>query len=292
MNTRSMVFTLFGDYIRHYDNNIWMGSLIRLLQEFGHNEQAVRAAVSRMYRQGWLQSSRKGNRSFYSLTARGMDRMEEAGARIFKLRTVTWDGKWRVFMYSIPEKRRSIRDELRKELVWSGFGALSSSCWISPNDLNRQVEGLIDKYSIAGDVHFFTAVYDGPGDNSRLVQECWNLKSAALRYREFIEEYSRKYEQSAALIQKGKLSDSQCFVEKTILVHEYRKFLFIDPGLPAELLPDPWEGNEAASLFSEYYRKLAEPATRFYESVYRLGHTLMKSGRSHDIYQHPLMAEE
>lgn len=62
-----MIFTLFGDYIRHYDNVIWIGSLIRLLEEFGHNEQSVRAAISRMSKQGWVQSEKIGNKSLLFL---------------------------------------------------------------------------------------------------------------------------------------------------------------------------------------------------------------------------------
>ncbi len=77
-NTQSMIFTIYGDYIRHYGNQIWVGSLIRLVKEFGHNEQAVRVAVSRMVKQGWLVSEKQGNKSFYSLTPRGVERMEEA----------------------------------------------------------------------------------------------------------------------------------------------------------------------------------------------------------------------
>ena len=44
----------------HYGNKIWIGSLIQLLKEFGHNEQAVRVAVSRMMKKGLLQSEKKG----------------------------------------------------------------------------------------------------------------------------------------------------------------------------------------------------------------------------------------
>ncbi len=58
-NTQSMIFTVFGDYIRHYGSKVWIGSLIQLLKEFGHNEQAVRVAVSRMVKQGWLLSERE-----------------------------------------------------------------------------------------------------------------------------------------------------------------------------------------------------------------------------------------
>lgn len=78
LNTRSMIFTIFGDYIRHYGNEIWIGSLIQLLKEFGHNEQSVRAAMSRMNKQGWVEARKIGNKSYYYLTPRGDDRMDEA----------------------------------------------------------------------------------------------------------------------------------------------------------------------------------------------------------------------
>ena len=67
LNTRSMIFTLYGDYISHYGSKIWIGSLIRLLNEFGHNDQSVRAAISRMNKQGWVQAEKIGNKSYYSL---------------------------------------------------------------------------------------------------------------------------------------------------------------------------------------------------------------------------------
>src|SRR5699024_11769035 len=158
-NTRAMIFTLYGDYIRHYGNVIWIGSLIRLLQEFGHNEQAVRAAISRMSKQGWVQSEKRGNKSYYFLTERGKARMEEASKRIYKEEAPKWDGTWRILVYTIPEEKRHLRDELRKELVWSGFGLLSNSCWISPNPLEKEVNQLIDKYEIHDYVSFFQATY-------------------------------------------------------------------------------------------------------------------------------------
>ena len=59
-NTQSMVFTIYGDYVRHYGNKIWIGSLIRLLKEFGHNEQSVRVAVYRIRSKDGLIQRKKG----------------------------------------------------------------------------------------------------------------------------------------------------------------------------------------------------------------------------------------
>ncbi|MFJ8103135.1 phenylacetic acid degradation operon negative regulatory protein PaaX [Lysinibacillus sp. NPDC096212] len=267
-NTQSMIFTLYGDYIMHYGSKIWIGSLIRYLKEFGHTEQNVRVSVSRMVKQGWLQSEKRGNRSYYFLTKRGEIRMQEAANRIFKLKPTQWDGKWRLLMYSIPEDKRQIRDELRKELLWSGFGSFSNGCWISPNNLEEEVKFLIQKYDIANHVDFFTAEYIGPHDHEALIEKSWSLAEIEARYEKFMDQYSKQYIIHQSAISRQEMSDAECFVERTNLVHEYRKFLFIDPGLPQELLPPMWSGNHAALLFQEYYNLLEGPSCRFFEEIF------------------------
>ena len=288
-NTQSMIFTIYGDYIRNYGSKIWIGSLIRLLKEFGHNEQGVRVAVSRMVKQGWIQSEKQGNKSYYFLTDRGVQRMDEAAKRIYKMKPNEWDGKWRILMYTIPEGKRQLRDDLRKELLWSGFGSFSSGCWISPNDLEKQINRLIEKYDIDEYVDFFISEYKGPKENQSLVEKSWQLEEIENKYEEFIEKYSKQFIVHQSIIGRGEMSDADCFVERTNLVHEYRKFLFIDPGLPKELLPSKWNGNHAALLFSQYYQFLAEPASRFFESVFQENNDLCRKDETYDAKDHPLI---
>lgn len=289
INTRSMIFTLYGDYISHYGNKIWIGSLIRLLEEFGHNDQSVRAAISRMGKQGWVTATKKGNKSYYSLTKMGVARIEEAAKRIFKLNPEKWDGSWRTLTYTIPEEKRNIRDELRQELVWSGFGMLLNSCWISPNNLEDEVNILIKKYKIEPYVHFFVSEYKGPADNETLVKSCWDIDNINAKYEEFITVYSKKYVVDKNKILNGEMTDAACFVERAKLVHQYRKFLFIDPGLPEELLPSKWLGGHAASLFSDYYKTLAEPANQFFESVFEKDNEMHKKDSEYEVLSHPYM---
>lgn len=270
-NTRSMIFTLYGDYISRYGNVIWIGSLIRLLKEFGHNEQSVRAAISRMSKQGWVESEKKGNKSYYSLTNRGKARMNEASKRIYKEDSPEWDGLWRMLIYTIPEEKRHLRDDLRQELVWSGFGSLSTGCWITPNPIEKQVEDLIEKYEVGSYVNFFRASHEGMSDHKGLVEKCWDLDTINERYAAFIEEYKKDLLADKAKIANEDMSDGSCFVKRALLVHHYRKFLFIDPSLPRELLPEKWIGDAAAEVFTDYYRILEKPAIRFFESVFDLG---------------------
>ncbi|UAC50079.1 phenylacetic acid degradation operon negative regulatory protein PaaX [Bacillus aquiflavi] len=284
-----MIFTLYGDYISHYGNEIWIGSLIRLLEEFGHNEHSVRAAISRMGKQGWVTSKKKGNKSYYSLTKMGVARIEEASKRIFKLNPLQWDGKWRMLMYTIPEEKRNIRDELRQELVWSGFGMLLNSCWISPNNLEKEVNLLIEKYDIKSYVHFFVSDYKGPCENEKLVKTCWDIDEINSKYEEFITEYSKKFVVDKSKIMNEQMSDAECFVERTKLVHKYRKFLFIDPGLPEELLLDKWLGRHAATLFSDYYKTLAGPANRFFETIFEKDNEIDRKDSKYEVLNHPFM---
>jgi phenylacetic acid degradation operon negative regulatory protein len=46
-------------------------------------------------------------------------------------------------------------------------------------------------------------------------------------------------------------------------VHEWRKFLFLDPGLPRELLPGDWPGDKAAEFFDAESERLGPGAARF-----------------------------
>ena len=57
--------------------------------------------------------------------------------------------------------------------------------------------------------------------------------------------------------------DEVVFAVRSNLVHEWRKFLFRDPGLPAELLPDRWPGTQAAELFDVESARLLPAASRF-----------------------------
>ena len=57
--------------------------------------------------------------------------------------------------------------------------------------------------------------------------------------------------------------DEAAFAARFRLVHEWRKFLFDDPGLPAELLPRDWPGVPAAELFTSEAERLKPASDRF-----------------------------
>jgi phenylacetic acid degradation operon negative regulatory protein len=269
-----MLFTLFGDYVRHYGGTIWIGSLIALMGQMGFRASAVRAAVSRMTRQGWLTAARAGRASYYALTPRGEARVEEAARRIFKLHPERWDGLWRIVVLpSAAGAPREDRAALRREFEWMGFAALARGVFVTPNDLLAQLPALAERYRLSGPGETFTARLAGSDEAAAFAARHWDLPAIDAAYAAFAGEWRRRLEEWRATASRTggapDLTDGMAFHEKTRLVHEFRKFLFIDPGLPAEVLPERWAGTEARGLFSAAYFLLAEPALRFFEAQYR-----------------------
>ena len=54
MHARSALFDLYGDHLRARDDRAPVAALVRLLAPLGIAPPAVRTAISRMVRQGWL----------------------------------------------------------------------------------------------------------------------------------------------------------------------------------------------------------------------------------------------
>jgi phenylacetic acid degradation operon negative regulatory protein len=270
-----MLFTLFGDYIRHYGGTVWIGSLITLMAQLGFTSSAVRAAVSRTARQGWLLPMRAGRASYYALSARGQARVEEAAQRIFKLHPERWDGLWRVLIVPAPRAHGgrppdpARRAALRRELAWMGFAPVSRGVYISPNDLLDRCAGLAERYDLAGQMETFTARHQGPSPDAALAARYWDLGAIDAAYARFVEEWRPRLEERRAAAAGAAIDEAVAFAEKTRLIHAFRKFLFIDPGLPQDLLPPRWSGTEAGAVFSGYYHLLAEGALRFFERHYR-----------------------
>lgn len=269
-----MIVTLYGDYIRHVGGSIWIGSLIRLLTYFGISQQAVRSTVSRMTRRELLRIDRIGTRSYYSLTEKSARMMEEGAARIFHFHSSrdAWDGQWHLVTYSIPENEREARDRLRQELAWMGFGMLTNALWVSPHDYHHEVEQLADSLGIHSRIELFTARHDGFSRQTDIVARCWDLSRINARYAAFIDKYKPVYEEHCRRLTNGDdLDPSQYFVHRFNLIHEYRRFPYIDPELPEELLPSDWCGDKAATLFREYHDLLADKANAFFNSIYESG---------------------
>lgn len=272
---KDLIFTLLGDYVLPRGGEIWTGSLIELLRILGStSDQAVRSALSRLSRRGWLQSRRSGRRSYYSLTARGRRLLQEGAERIYIGRRGDWDGRWWLVSYRVPERRRKWRARLRRELAWLGLGRLAASLYVTPYDPRRELEALFEKLErerrmrVRRYLDLFTAEHLD-GDSRQLARQAWDLEGINARYRAFLSQYQPLHQTDRSAGRR--LDPAASFVRRFMLTHEYRLFPWLDPDLPGSLLPEDWLGHEARQLFQAYHDLLTGPALEHFDRVFQGG---------------------
>jgi len=130
LRSGSLITTVFGDAIAPRGGNVWLGSLIAVMADFGISERLVRTSVFRLTRDGWLRSEQVGRRSYYSLSEEGRARFEQATHRIYSVPAGSWDGRWCLLLLSGLDT--SAKDIARKEMGWLGFAQLSANVLAHP----------------------------------------------------------------------------------------------------------------------------------------------------------------
>jgi phenylacetic acid degradation operon negative regulatory protein len=267
-HSQDMIFTLYGDYLRKRGGEAWTGNLIELLGHFGISAQAVRSTLSRMSKKGWLHSHRVSRYSFYSLTPKCINLLEEGTRRIYQPRSEPWDGRWHLLIYSIPETKRHLRRRLRRRLLWLGYGSLNHNTWISPRDLKDEVIKVLKTLDIHCHVELFSSEHQAFSSSKEIVARCWDLESLNAYHAALIERYEPLFQESKARLRKDSYLEPQdCFQQRFMLVHEYRSSPYVDPNLPLELLPDDWLGERATQLFQHYHKLLSHGAEAYVDSV-------------------------
>lgn len=241
-SARSLLMTLLGEYVLPRDRPVWTSVLVETLAMFDIEEKSARQALARTAAEGWLTSDRVGRRVRWSLTPPGRRLLTEGAQRIYEFGSAErpWDGRWLVLLVSVPESKRDLRHRLRTRLTWAGFGSPEAGVWISP-DAGRQDEAaqILDKLELSRGAMSFVAEYGTIGQVGSMVARAWDLSDVERRYEEFIEEFGS--------LEPG--DGRSALQAQAMLVHEWRRFPFLDPRLPADLLPSNWRGTQAAELF-------------------------------------------
>ena len=130
----SLISSLYGDALSHRGGEIWLGSLAALLEGMGFGERFVRTALFRLNKEGWLDVSRIGRRSFYRLSDKGLRLTRRAENKIYRAELPAWDGKW-LLLLSEGLNKTTLAD-VKKQLIWQGFGTLAPSLMASPSQIH------------------------------------------------------------------------------------------------------------------------------------------------------------
>lgn len=249
LGANAMLSTLFGDVVAPRPQAIWLGSLIHLAAPFGINDRLVRTATFRLTADDWLVATRIGRRSYYGLSDAGLQRMLHAGKRIYAGEAPDWDGRWTLVMVR-GDVRATIRQKLKRELLWEGFGAIAPGVMAHPNaDLASLREILhaahAQDYVAVMEARSLAAFSIRP--LQALMHQTFKLGDVAQAWQALLRRFSPLATEAA------QLAPADAYFVRTLLVHEYRRVLLRDPNLPEALLPQDWPGRTARELCSGMY---------------------------------------
>lgn len=247
----SLIITIFGDAVSPRGGAVTLGSLIALAQPFGLTERLVRTSVARLANENWLAARREGRLSEYQLSAQGRSSFADATRRIYAAAPPSWSGSWTLVL--LPPAKASVRDRLRKELEWLGFGQPTPGVFAHPARSARDARRQLSDLSGASQAIVLEARNDSPESDRKFASAGWDLGELASRYRRFVDMFEPI---RSALGDSADPNPQTAFIIRTLLVHEYRKIHLRDPLLPASLLPPDWIGAAAYDLCRELYGKL------------------------------------
>ena len=257
MNARSALFDVYGDHLRTRGGEAPVAALVRLLAPLDIAAPAVRTAISRMVRQQWLVAVRLDQGPGYRLSARAERRLTEAATRIYRRGIAPWDGQWHLLAVDhVPE--RGARERIRTGLGYLGYAPLRDGTWISPRE-SGEVDTLLETEGVRA--RRFWARHDG--DDAALAAQAWDIDGLGRAYTRWLGDAETIVDDAALGEDKP---DRDSFVVRSRLVHEWRKFLFRDPGLPQELLPTGWPGEAAAAFFDREAQRLLPSAERYVDA--------------------------
>ena len=249
VSARGLLFTVLGEFVLPTGGSAWTSAFIEVFGRLGVEEKAIRQALARTAADGWIRPERHGRRTRWWLTPDGDRLLTEGTQRIYAFAGSQrdWDGSWLLVLARVPESDRPTRHLLRTRLSWAGLGSPVPSVWITTHtERQAEVEHVLRQTGVTGG-QIFVAKHQSGGELAALVAQAWDLPAIDQRYQEFLADFASP----AAPDPLTRLIE---------LVHAWRRFPSIDPGLPARLLPAGWSGARAAKLFAARHTKWSPEA--------------------------------
>ncbi|WP_072688335.1 PaaX family transcriptional regulator [Rhodococcus marinonascens] len=251
----SLIRTVLGAYVRDFGGSVAIADFVELMRAVGIPPESTRIAVARLKKKGVLRPRVCGGRGVYEVTEQAEGMFARGDPRIFAFRQMREGDPWRLISFTLPESQRAARHQLRRRLGWIGCGTVSPGLWIAPEYLSREIGDIVDALGLSEYVTTFvsTSVFvpDSMGDAAA---RWWDLDGIAARHREFLDHHRRR------LPAVEDVSPLEAFVRFVPLLDEWRIIPYIDPGLPAGMLPDDWPGSDSVRLFASARDRYLAPS--------------------------------
>lgn len=246
----SLIITVFGDQIVPRGGRVPLAVLQEIMARLGVEPGALRTALSRLVADGWVERERRGRNSFFRLDERGRHAFDLATRRIYAGGPPEWDGAWTVAIAPPGTEAAGA------ELAGAGFVRVAGGVYLRP-----RTPGEIAVENALSDM---LVIHGASAEHPEMLRSLWPSSRIADAYRGFLEAYLGL---AAALEAGWTPAPLDALAARTLLIHDWRRIVLRDPGLPRDLLPRDWPGEEARTLVRDIYRRLVPASEGWLDDV-------------------------
>ena len=131
---------------------------VRLLRHFSDYKNGARfnyqskTAFGRLVDKGLIVFVEERGKRYARITEKGKRVLHMEMERVAVKKKRKWDSRWRVVIFDVPEKRKSVRAILRRFMGQYGFVRLQDSVWIYPHDCEDLIALAKANFRIGADV--------------------------------------------------------------------------------------------------------------------------------------------
>lgn len=263
-STTSLLRTVLGLYMRELGGWIAVADLLELMEALAVPAPRTRTALVRVKKKSLLVPESRDRVAGYALVPDAVPMLARGDRRIYHPRNMGPDSRWCAVSFSIPEENRHLRHQLRRRLHWIGCGTVSPALWICPAYLTDEVEEILHDLGLRE--HSTVFITERPrvaGDLREAVAAWWDLDELRGHHEDFLTQHAP----DGLVPVESPVSSRDAFAIYIRSVDTWRIIPYIDPGLPADLLPADWPGDESNALLLSLRQRFSGAATAFVAEV-------------------------
>ena len=244
----SLVVTLLGDAVASRGGTVALSALGEVMDRLRIEPGALRTAMSRLAADGWVEREKQGRNAYYRLAAGGRQAFDLATRRIYAKAAPPWNGRWTVVI--APDERAFSGGAPAETL---GFVRAGSRVLLRPD-----IEGAPAMGSAFADA---LVIHGHSAEHPETLLALWPAG-------EFSEAYSSFMDRWAALAAGAAqtLTGMDAVAARGLLIHDWRRIVLRDPGLPSELLPADWPGTSARERMHAIYAALLPESDAWWDA--------------------------
>ena len=215
----SLIVSLFGDLAQSSGDQISSAALGRVMQVIGIKPEAMRVALHRLRRDGWIESIRSGRNTWHQLTPFGREQSARVSPAIYRSGNPKIH-QWHILVAHVTEASRNELGVLTRDT----------------------------SHVLVGGV---VAIGAGPAPK---VDDVFSLEGGKAAFPDWLKEklcppelldrylrFEQVLEQVAGFTPQG-LTAPQRAALRALIVHNWRRLVLRHPDLPAVCFPKDWRG--------------------------------------------------